>query len=82
LKAAKVSIALADHSKFGTQGFAYVGPTTDIDILVTDSAADPQHLRPLRDAGVELILADVLERTLDQNGSEPAKPRTRSGTKR
>ena len=82
LKAAKVSIALADHSKFGTQGFAYVGPTTDIDILVTDSAADPQHLRPLRDAGVELILADVLERTLDQNGSEPAKPRTRSGAKR
>jgi DeoR family transcriptional regulator, fructose operon transcriptional repressor len=82
LKAAKVSIALADHSKFGAQGFAYVGPTTDIDILVTDSSTDPQYLWPLRDAGVELILADVLERAMDQNGSEPAKPRTRSGTKR
>ena len=81
LKAARVSIALADHSKFGTQGFAYVGPTTDIDILVTDSATDPQYLTPLREAGVELILADVREQTSETNGSEPAKTRTRPGSK-
>jgi len=81
LKAARVSIALADHSKFGNQGFAYVGPTTDIDILVTDSATDPQHLRPLREAGVELILADVHERDVAANGNESPKTRTRSGAR-
>ena len=80
LKSARVSIALADHSKFGNQGFAYVGPITDIDILVTDSATDPQYLRPIREAGVELILADVREQRAETDGNEPARSRTRSGT--
>jgi DeoR family transcriptional regulator, fructose operon transcriptional repressor len=79
LKSARVSIALADHSKFGNQGFAYVGPTTDIDILVTDSATDPKYLRPLREAGVELILADVRDQADDTNGNEPGRTRARSG---
>jgi DeoR family transcriptional regulator, fructose operon transcriptional repressor len=78
LKSARVSIALADHSKFGNQGFAYVGPTTDIDILVTDSGTDPQHLRTLRESGVELIIADVREPSAaDRNDS--SRNRTRSG---
>jgi DeoR family fructose operon transcriptional repressor len=79
LKSARVSIALADHSKFGNQGFAYVGPVTDIDILVTDSATGPQYLRPLREAGVELILADLREQPADTNDNEPGKNRLRSG---
>ncbi len=79
LKSARVSIALADHSKFGNQGFAYVGPTTDIDILVTDSATDPKYLRPLREAGVELILADLRDQPPDTNGHKPGKTRARSG---
>ena len=79
LKSARVSIALADHSKFGNHGFAYVGPTTDIDILVTDSATDPKYLRPLREAGVELILADVRDQADDTNGNEPGRTRARSG---
>jgi DeoR family transcriptional regulator, fructose operon transcriptional repressor len=83
LKSARVSIALADHSKFGNQGFAYVGPTTDIDILVTDSVTDPKYLRPLREAGVELILADVRDQADDTNGYELGRTRARSGpTKR
>jgi DeoR family transcriptional regulator, fructose operon transcriptional repressor len=80
LKAARVSIAVADHSKFGNQGFAYVGPITDIDILVTDSGADPQYLRPLREAGVELILADVRKQPIETNGSEAVRTRARPGT--
>ena len=79
LKSARVSIALADHSKFGNQGFAYVGPITDVDILVTDSATDPKYLRPLREAGVELILADVRDQPDDANGYEPGRTRSRSG---
>jgi DeoR family fructose operon transcriptional repressor len=79
LKSARVSIAVADHSKFGNQGFAYVGPITDIDILVTDSAADPQYLRPLREAGVELILADVRKPPNEEDASESVRTRARSG---
>src|ERR1700723_353815 len=82
LKSARVSIALADHSKFGNQGFAYVGPVTDIDILVTDSGTDPQFLRPLREAGVELILADVRDQAAEPRDTDAGKTRTRGGTAR
>jgi DeoR/GlpR family transcriptional regulator of sugar metabolism len=79
LKSARVSIALADHSKFGNQGFAYVGPVTDIDILVTDSATPAQYLRPIREAGVELILADVREQSPDADRNESPRGRGRAG---
>jgi len=58
-KAAKTRIALADHTKFGRQRFAYVGPVTDIDILVTDSGTDTQHIQELRDSGLQVIVADA-----------------------
>jgi DeoR/GlpR family transcriptional regulator of sugar metabolism len=58
-RAAKTRIALADHTKFGTQSFAYVGPVSDIDVLVTDSATDPKYLKALREAGVEVIVAEI-----------------------
>jgi DeoR family fructose operon transcriptional repressor len=57
-KAAKTRIALADHTKFGRQRFAYVGPVTDIDILVTDSGTDPKYVQELRDSGLQVIVAD------------------------
>ena len=57
-KAAKTRIALADHTKFGRQRFAFVGPVTDIDILVTDSGTDPKYVQELRDAGVQVFVAD------------------------
>jgi len=58
-RAAKTRIALADHSKFGTQCFAYVGPVTDIDVLITDSATDPGYVKALREAGLEVIIAEL-----------------------
>jgi DeoR family fructose operon transcriptional repressor len=60
-RAAKTRIALADHTKFGTQSFAYVGPVTDIDILVTDSGTDAKYIEGLREAGVEVVVAEVEE---------------------
>jgi DeoR family fructose operon transcriptional repressor len=56
-KAAKTRIALADHSKFGGQSFAYVGPVTDIDILVTDSGTEAKYVKGLRESGVEVVIA-------------------------
>jgi DeoR/GlpR family transcriptional regulator of sugar metabolism len=60
-RAAKTRIALADHSKFGTQSFAYVGPVADIDVLVTDSGTDPGYVKGLREAGVEVVVAESQE---------------------
>jgi DeoR family transcriptional regulator, fructose operon transcriptional repressor len=57
-KAAKTRIALADHGKFGKQCFAYVGPVTDINILVTDSGTDPKHIKELREAGLQVVVAE------------------------
>jgi len=57
-KAAKTRIALADHGKFGLQCFAYVGPVSDLDILVTDSGTDPKYVQELQDSGLQLIVAD------------------------
>jgi DeoR family transcriptional regulator, fructose operon transcriptional repressor len=59
MQAAKTCIALADHTKFGAQSFAFVGPVSDLDILVTDSSTEPKYVKELREAGVEVIIAEV-----------------------
>jgi DeoR/GlpR family transcriptional regulator of sugar metabolism len=69
VKAAKCRIALADHSKFGKQGFVYVGPLTDFNILVTDSGTDPAYVDGLREAGVEVLIA----KNRSEESEEPAK---------
>jgi DeoR family transcriptional regulator, fructose operon transcriptional repressor len=58
-RAAKIRIALADHGKFGKQCFAYVGPVTDINILVTDSGTEAQHIKELRAAGLQVLVAQT-----------------------
>jgi DeoR/GlpR family transcriptional regulator of sugar metabolism len=58
-RAAKTRIALADHTKFGRQRFAFVGPVTDINILITDSGTDPNYIQELRDARLQVIVAEV-----------------------
>jgi DeoR/GlpR family transcriptional regulator of sugar metabolism len=60
-KAAKTRIALADHTKFGRQRFAFVGPVTDIDILITDSGTNQKHVQELRDAGLQVIVAETAQ---------------------
>lgn len=57
-KAAKTRIALADHTKFGRQRFAFVGPVTDIDILVTDSGTETAYVDQLREAGLQVMVAE------------------------
>ncbi|MEO6965784.1 MAG: DeoR/GlpR family DNA-binding transcription regulator [Acidobacteriaceae bacterium] len=56
-KIAKERIGLADHSKFGNQGFAYVGPCTDFHTLITDSGTDEKSLSALRESGIQVIVA-------------------------
>jgi hypothetical protein len=40
------------------QCFAYVGPITDLNVLVTDSGTDPSYIRALRDSGLQVIIAE------------------------
>jgi DeoR/GlpR family transcriptional regulator of sugar metabolism len=74
IKAAKTRIALADNGKFGKQSFAYVGPVTDINILVTDSRTDPRHIKALRDSGLQVTVA--------QAATTPGKEKIRTRSNR
>ena len=58
IRTAKLRIALADHSKFGKQGFAYVAPVTELTTLITDRESPPESLKALREAGVQVVLAE------------------------
>jgi DeoR family fructose operon transcriptional repressor len=57
IKSARMRIALVDHSKFGKQGFAFVGPVTVLTTLITDSGTSPADLQALKDLGVQVIVA-------------------------
>jgi DeoR/GlpR family transcriptional regulator of sugar metabolism len=61
VKSGKLRIGLADHTKFGKQGFVFVGPITDFSTIITDSQTDPVQVAGLRDAGVEVIVVDVVK---------------------
>jgi DeoR/GlpR family transcriptional regulator of sugar metabolism len=75
VRAAKVRIALADHSKFGKQSFAYVGPVTDINVLVTDSGTPAKDVRQLQESGVDVITAEVGGRPERHNRTYSRKKR-------
>lgn len=57
LAAAQRCVVLADSSKLGVRALAPVCAITDIDVLVTDSGADADHVRALRSLGVDVIVA-------------------------
>lgn len=50
-------VAVADSSKVGRQGFTPIVPLTDVHVLVTDRAADPDQVERARNLGIEVILA-------------------------
>lgn len=41
-------VVLADHTKLGVVSLASICPLADVDVLVTDAAADPSRLAPYR----------------------------------
>jgi DeoR/GlpR family transcriptional regulator of sugar metabolism len=52
-------ILVADHTKFGKVGSAFVAPLTRITSLVTDSEADPEMLASFEKLGIRIIVADA-----------------------
>ena len=50
-------IVVADASKLGRQGFTPIVPLSDVDVLITDTDADPDLVAGVRNVGVEVLLA-------------------------
>lgn len=50
-------VAVADSSKLGRQGFTQIVPLSQVDLLITDTGADPRRVAEIRETGVEVILA-------------------------
>lgn len=57
LASARRCVVLVDASKLGKVALASVCPTERVDVLVTDSGASDEALAPVREAGVEVLIA-------------------------
>jgi DeoR family transcriptional regulator, fructose operon transcriptional repressor len=55
--AARRRILLADATKLGADSFVRFAALRDVEAVVTDRGAEAVHVRALRDAGVEVVLA-------------------------
>lgn len=58
-------VVLADHTKVGAEAVSQTVPVARIDCVVTDPAADPDEVQRLRDAGVEVVVAELTAPTED-----------------
>lgn len=54
---AKQVVGLLDHTKFGLEAFAFVAPTSALDVVVTDAEAPPADVKLLEEQGVTVMLA-------------------------
>lgn len=56
--AARQVIVLADHTKLGRDTMCQTVPVQRIDVLITDSGADPAAVLALADTGIDVLVAD------------------------
>jgi DeoR/GlpR family transcriptional regulator of sugar metabolism len=52
-------IVLADSTKIGAETMCETVPCAGMDVLITDSGADPEVLAQVREAGVDVRVAEV-----------------------
>lgn len=57
IRSAKLRVGLADHSKFGKQSFAFVGPLTDLQVVVTDDGTSKDVIKAVEESGVRVMVA-------------------------
>lgn len=60
IKAARRSIVLADHTKFGREEFGRVAPLAAIDTIITDPGVNAELVREVEAAGPDVTLAGAL----------------------
>ncbi len=56
VRAASVSVAACDSTKFGRHSLALIVPPQEIDIVITDRGLDPRYADQLEKLGIRLIL--------------------------
>lgn len=57
IKIAKKVIVVADSSKFERRRFAFIGPISDVDVVITDAGIKNEDKIRLEKSGVEVIIA-------------------------
>lgn len=57
---AREVVVVADGSKLGHHAFARICPIDEVDLLVTDSSAEPKAVEAIEDAGVRVLVAPDL----------------------
>ncbi len=55
--AARRTVVLADHTKFGREDFGHVASLSDVDVVITDSNIDNEHLLEIELAGPDVVVA-------------------------
>lgn len=64
-KQADKLIVLADSSKLGQRSNFIFSPLSDVDVLITDSNADPEIVSMFEDQGIEVLIVEAVE---DEHG--------------
>ena len=60
-KQAEKLVILADSSKIGKQSNFVLCPLSDVDVLITDSNADPKELDNFRRNGIEVVIVEAVD---------------------
>ena len=56
MNAARRTVVLADHSKFGRESFARVAPLSDVDTIITDVELDAELAEDIENAGPRMVV--------------------------
>ncbi|MDO5719237.1 MAG: DeoR/GlpR family DNA-binding transcription regulator [Actinomycetaceae bacterium] len=59
LAVSRTKILLVDSTKFSKSALYQVGPTTDFDTVITDSATPAHIVKALRDQGIDVEVVDI-----------------------
>ncbi len=58
IRNARLSVVLADSSKLGIRGIVNLCKPEAVDIIITDSGADPQIVKELEQSGIQVLIAN------------------------
>jgi len=77
MQVAHERIVLADGSKVGHSSFFHLCAVSEVDMLITDSSADPAEIAKLEQAGLKVLVANG-----ELSGGAVDRPPTASGIRR
>lgn len=75
IAAARTTIVLADHTKFGRAAFAFVAALDAIDVVITDEATPVNVREAMRALGVDVVACPLDERERDSASAGDGRDR-------